>query len=174
MVEFAGWDGWQVHDEAGRRKYLSSVERVRFLQAADTLAPATRTFCHVLVYAGCRISEALALTVHHVDTDRMRLTIRTLKRRRVVFRHVPMPEATIRMLFTLPLDADGRFWTMHRATAWRAVKATMFRAGVTGPMASPKGLRHGFGICAADHNMSPEPDSALVGPRLSDHDCCLP
>jgi integrase len=57
------------------------------------------------------------------------------------------------MLHALPPDVDGRLWSMHRATAWRVVKATMQRAAITGPMACPKGLRHGFGICAAGHNV---------------------
>jgi integrase len=99
------------------------------------------------------LSEALALTIHHVDADRLTLTIRTLKRRRTVFRTVPVPQALIGMLCALPLDTGGRFWPMHRATAWRTVKATMQRAGITGPMACPKGLRHGFGIRAAGHNV---------------------
>ena len=34
-------------------------------------------------YVGCRISEALALTPHHVDAEPFTLTIRTLKRRRL-------------------------------------------------------------------------------------------
>ncbi len=62
MTAFAGWDSWQVHDQAGRRKYLSADERARFLRAADRLAPAARALCHVLAVAGCRVSEALALT----------------------------------------------------------------------------------------------------------------
>jgi integrase len=104
-------------------------------------------------YAGCRVSEALALTIHHVDAERLTLTIKTLKRRRTVFRTVPVPQAMVDMLHALPLDTGGRLWLMHRATAWRLVKATMHRAGIAGPMACPKGLRHGFGICAAGHNV---------------------
>ncbi|HEY5081404.1 MAG TPA: hypothetical protein VII91_05685, partial [Bauldia sp.] len=53
------------------------------------------------------------------------LTIKTLKRRRLVFRTVPVPEATIAMLRKLPRDEPGQFWPMHRVTAWRVVKATM-------------------------------------------------
>ncbi|MEJ0047155.1 MAG: site-specific integrase [Rhodospirillales bacterium] len=115
--------------------------------------PSMRALCSVLAYSGCRISEALALTTHHVDVERMALTIRTLKRRRVIFRVVPVPAATIDMLHALQTDLDGRFWRVHRATAWRMVKGTMFRAGVSGPMCCPKGLRHGFGIRAASHNV---------------------
>ena len=173
MTASEEWQGWQVHDEAGRRKYLSGAERARFLTAADRLAPPMQALCQVspvqgdqrvaaqaghcqvLAYAGCRISEALALTIHQVDAERLALTIRTLKRRRAVFRVVPVPKSVIDRLHTLPLGEDGRFWPMHRVTAWRVVKATMRRAGIAGPMACPKGLRHGFGVRAAGHNVPP-------------------
>ena len=153
MGAFRTWDAWQIHDSNGRRKYLSSDERARFLLAADSLAPTKRALCHVLAYAGCRISEALALTMHQVDGERLALTFRTLKRRRTVYRVVPVPQTTIEMLRALPASDDGRIWRPHRVTAWRLVKATMARAGITGPMACPKGLRHGFGIRAAGRNV---------------------
>jgi integrase len=152
-MAFNSWNRWQVLDEAGRRKYLSAGERARFLSAANRLEPQRRALCYVLAYAGCRISEALTLTVHHVDWERGTLTVRTLKRRRTVFRAVPVPPATLDMLRELAPDEEGRFWTMHRVTAWRVVKRTMCRAGISGPMACPKGLRHGFGMCAAGHNV---------------------
>jgi integrase len=153
MAALAIGEGWQIHDAAGRRKYLSSDERTRFLRAADSLSPRRRALCHVLAYAGCRISEALALTVHHVDAERLTVTIRTLKRRRLFYRAVPVPQVMIELLRRLPADADGRLWPMHRVTAWRVIKATMLRAGIAGPMACPKGLRHGFGIRAADRSV---------------------
>jgi integrase/recombinase XerD len=81
------------------------------------------------------------------------VTLRTLKRRKLAFRTVPVPQSLIEMLRRLHTTADGRFWTMHRTTAWRIVKAMMRRAGVAGPMACPKGLRHGFGIRAADRSV---------------------
>jgi integrase/recombinase XerD len=153
MAAFAIGEGWQIHDAAGRRKYLSNDERARFLRAADFLSPRSLALCHALAYAGCRISEALALTAHHVDAERLTVTIRTLKRRRLVYRAVPVPQAMIKLLRELPVGADGRFWPMHRVTAWRIIKATMRRAGIAGPMACPKGLRHGFGIRAADRSV---------------------
>ena len=150
MAVFAVGEGWHIRDAAGRRKYVSSAERAGFLRAADQLALRDRALCHTLAYAGCRISEALALTLHHVDAERFTVTLRTLKRRKLVFRTVPVPESLIEMLYRLPITPDGRFWPIHRTTAWRVIKATMRHAGVTGPMASPKGLRHGFGIREAD------------------------
>lgn len=155
MATFAGGEGWQIYDAAGRRKYLSSDERARFLRAADCLSPANRTLSYVLAYAGCRVSEALSLTVHHIDPERLTVTVKTLKRRRRIFRAVPMPRTVIEMLLRLPVGEDGRFWLMHRSTAWRIVKGTMLRAGISGPMACPKGLRHSFGIRAADRSVPP-------------------
>lgn len=152
-MEPRNWPHWQVHDDHGRRKYLSRDERSRFLQAANILAPVRQAFCYVLAYAGCRVSEALALSLGDVDPDRLTLTIRTLKRRRAVFRVIPVPRQLIDMLAALPLGPGRRLWTMHRTTAWRLVSATMTRAGIFGPMACPKGLRHGFGITAASHDV---------------------
>lgn len=153
MVGFHRAENWQVLDDTGRRKYLSSDERARFLASADRLPPSSRALCHVLAYTGCRVSEALALTIHHLDPELGTLTFRTLKRRRRCFRTVPVPPPVLAMLTALPISADGRFWTMHRATAWRLIKAVMERSAVAGPMASPKGLRHGFGIRAAGCNV---------------------
>jgi len=146
---------WQVYDDAGRRKYLNSVERARFLAAADRLDPAPRALCHTLIFTGCRISEALPLTLFQLDAERGALTVRTLKRRQVTFRSVPIPATLVTLLLRLPHQADGSFWTIHRATAWRLVKRTMARAGITGPMACCRGLRHGFGIRAAGCNVPP-------------------
>jgi integrase len=155
MSGLAQLHGWQIHDPAGRRKYLSAGERSRFLMAADSLPPPERALCQVLVYAGCRVSEAHALTGEHIEAESMTLRFRTLKRRRLVFRVVPVPEALVTALRRLPRAEDGRLWAMHRATAWRVVKQTMRRAGIQGPMACPKGLRHGFGMCAAGSHVPP-------------------
>ena len=39
-------------------------------------------------------------------------------------------------------------WKLSRATAHRKVVAVMTAAGISGPQACPKGLRHGFGMAA--------------------------
>jgi hypothetical protein len=43
---------------------------------------------------------------------------------------------------------DIRLWPWSRMTGWRAVHAVMAAAGLKGVPASPKGLRHGFGVAA--------------------------
>ncbi len=152
-MAFSDGERWQIHDEAGRRKYLTQDEFARFLSAARRLSPPMLALCHLIAYSGCRVSEALALTVQQLDMDRLAITFRTLKRRRPVFRIVPIPADTAQLILNLPHEADGRLWAVHRVTAWRTVKATMIRAGIAGPMSSPKGLRHCFGMRAAGHNV---------------------
>jgi integrase len=39
-------------------------------------------------------------------------------------------------------------WDFGRTTAWKKVLEVMKAAGVKGPQATPKGLRHGFGVAA--------------------------
>lgn len=146
---------WQAHDATGRRKYVTEDERRRFLAVADRLAPGWRALCYVLAYTGCRISEALDLTVHQLDHHAGTMTFRTLKRRRPVFRTMPVPRPLILMLLALPPRPDGRFWHSHRTTAWRKISSAMRFAGIDGPMASCKGLRHGFGLRAAAAGVPP-------------------
>jgi integrase len=145
---------WQVHDDTGRRKYVSAEERRRFLSAADLLAPDMRALAYVLAYSGCRISEALELGPHRLDPDAGALVLRTLKRRRLAFRRVPVPPWLLAMLLDFS-TSDDRFWRLHRATAWRCMKCAMASAGINGPMATCKGLRHGFGIHAAACGVPP-------------------
>ena len=58
-----------------------------------------RTFCGVLHATGCRVSEALALTAERVDLAGRVVVFESLKkRRRGVFRAVPVPPALLDML----------------------------------------------------------------------------
>ncbi len=45
-------------------------------------------------------------------------------------------------------DSPPPLWDFGRTTAWKHVIAVMKAAGVKGPQATPKGLRHGFGVAA--------------------------
>lgn len=137
---------WQVHNEAGRRKYLNTEERARFLAIAERMQPRVCALCHVLAFTGCRITEALRLTPFQLN-DGM-LTLATLKRRKRHFRLVPVPMAVEVMLRALPGDGASPYFPWHRATAWRYVKHVMQCAGVDGPMACCKGMRHTFGMYA--------------------------
>ncbi len=145
-----------LYGRRGQRKYLTSDERRRFLDAADRHPrPEIRTLCHVLALTGCRISEALALTGECIIIDDCVIVLRTLKRRRgiVAFREVPVPRSLIVMLVQVHelrrSSPSRRLWPLSRSRAWQLVKEVMDEAGIgPGVHASPKGLRHGFGVRA--------------------------
>ena len=145
-----------IHDSAGGRKYLTGAEHTRFLAAADLAPRDVRAFCHTLAWSGCRISEALALTGERVDVTAGAIIFETIKkRRRGVFRTVPVPPELATML-DLVFGVRGLrgpaarelLWSWSRSTAWRRVKEVLAVAGIAGVQASPKGLRHALGVAA--------------------------
>ena len=149
----------RLYDSRGQRKYLTPAEQKEFLQAAEDAPEHVRTFCATLVYTGCRISEALALTADRVDFGDGVLVLESLKkRRRGVFRAVPVPTVLLNNLDMVHdlrsarRKADRGFgvhlWDWSRTTAWRRVCEIMQAAGIEGLHATPKGLRHAFGIKA--------------------------
>ena len=142
----------QLYDSSGRRKYLTPGERDAFLQSADGAPSAVGTFCGVLAHTGCRISEALALTAARVDNSGGVIVFESLKKRRKgVFRAVPVPGAfldTLAAVHDLAGIGDERLWNWSRTTAWRRVREIMEAAEIRGLYATPKGVRHGFGIKA--------------------------
>lgn len=151
--------GMQLHTADGARKYLTAGEREAFLHAAERADRQARTLCMTLAYAGCRLSEALALTVDRVDLAAGVLVIESLKKRRTgIYRAVPVPPALLDALDLVHgirerqsrrgKGRGERLWPWSRMTGWRAVHAIMAVAGLDGPQASPKGLRHGFGVAA--------------------------
>lgn len=159
----------QLFDAAGNRKYLSPSERQRFEQAANAADGDTATFCLMLLYTGCRISEAVNLRVRHIDLDAQAVTFETLKQRRDgVYRQVPLPEdylTSLRHIHDLekrqanPKTRNQFIWTSiwknkpkqwTRKTAYSHVMGVMEAAGLEGIKATPKGLRHGFAIACLD------------------------
>ncbi len=83
------------------------------------------------------------------------MIFRTLKRRKTVFRAVPVPPELMSALRQLAKNRreDASLWRWRRPTAWRHVKEVMEAAGISGAHATPKGLRHGFGVANAEKNV---------------------
>ena len=150
----------ELFDQRGRRLYLTTDERRAFLAAAEQAERRTRTLCFCLAYTGCRISEALELTAERVDLEAGVIVFESLKkRRRGVYRAVPVPPAVLDALDLVhgvreaQRGKEGgrgqRLWSWARSTAWLRVQGVIHAAGIkNGPHASPKGLRHGFGVAA--------------------------
>jgi len=154
---------FSLFSSSGVRKYLTASERRRFQRAIEDLDPPQRLFCVVLMWSGGRISEVLALTPAAIDLDGGDVALLTLKRRQKgVVRQIPLPGLVIRDLareFHLrvlqgdPAQAQRRLWPWSRTTAWRLIKKVMARALVITDAASPKGLRHTFGVSAFQANV---------------------
>lgn len=147
-----------LYDREGNRKYLMRAERDAFLAAAQRMPSAVRTFCLTLAYTGARVSEVLALTPQRIDPTAGIVVVESLKkRRRGRYRAVPIPMDLIHELDRVhgikaardqPERARQRVWPWSRTTGWNRTKACMALAGIHGPPASPKGLRHAFGVVA--------------------------
>ncbi|MEL7444342.1 MAG: site-specific integrase [Pseudomonadota bacterium] len=141
-------DPASLFDYHGRRKYLNAEERERFADAAAAFGIKIEALCLLLHFTGCRISEALALCPVHLDPAENIVILQTLKqRKRGVFRTVPVPSALMCKLQACCGDEDNApIFGWHRSTAWEKVCAVFERAGISGPQATPRGARHGFGI----------------------------
>ena len=155
MTQAHGSDGSSLYGRDGARKYLNQDERGRVIVAAEALRRDQALFALMLVWTGARVSEVLALTPASFQIERGIVALRTLKRRKHAVREVPIPPELMHALdsaFGLssaqrdPHSADERLWPWHRVTAWRFIKGVMLRAGIGGRRASPRGLRHAFGV----------------------------
>ena len=148
-------------DSRGRRLYLTAEERKAFITEANRQPRNVRTFCLVLAYSGCRISEALSLTPEHFDFPNKAIIFKTLKKRhRNDHRAVPMPSGTLDTLNMVhglqealkrkrEHDRNKPLWAWSRTTAYRRVKEVMEKARIAeGAHRCPKGLRHAYGVHA--------------------------
>ena len=140
---------------AAGRLYVTAEERGRFLAAARAYERTDlATFATTLAYTGCRISEALAVRAADIDLEQLSIRFRTLKRRVDHWREIPIPEAHVRELELVhhlrtvqrTRRANQRLWPIGRSTASRHIDILMHRAGIHGPQASAKGLRHGYAV----------------------------
>jgi integrase/recombinase XerD len=152
-----------IYDRAGNRKYLTAGERTAFLRSANTLSPDVRTFCQILAFTGARVSECLAITTGRIDVSAKMVVLESLKkRRRGVFRAIPLPDDLLTELARVhglvdqggsPNMRNQRLWPWCRTFAWMQVKEAMALARVIGPQATPKGLRHAFAVAALQNGV---------------------
>lgn len=144
---------WTMFNLDGQRKYLTQSETMRFLAEARRDDPSVHVFCWLIAVTGCRISEALALTPANIDFEAGIIVFESLKkRRRNVYRSIPVPQSLLQslraMLRKQRLREGERLWAWSRMTGYRRIRDVMERARLNGAYASPKGLRHAFGVSA--------------------------
>ena len=142
-----------IYNDLGDRKYLTLDEWKSFLGAADGGNPENSTFCRFLAFTGCRISEALQVTPRAIDPELNAIRIRSLKKKdKSHVRSVPITEEFLKELQSLSahssIHEDEKIWRWSRTKAWMIVKRAMSEAELHGEFATPKGLRHSFGVHA--------------------------
>ena len=158
--------GMRLYNDSDERLYINAAERARFIDAAQNVPEHMRTFCLTLLYTGCRLSEARALTTSSLQEGDNLLAFRSLKKRgQHHIREIPIPVSLVQSLARLgrktenakdggPKNNPSCLWAsetggpIDRITAYRWVKGVMQWANIHGPLACPKGLRHGYGIHA--------------------------
>jgi len=134
---------------SSERKYLTPEERLRFYEHAQEISNLThKILCMVLLYTGCRISEATHIRRGDIDPHFEILTIRTLKQRKVKReRKVRVPDFLVEMLQEQIATVKGtRLLSFSRWTGRRIVKRYMAEINIDGVKATPKGLRHAYAM----------------------------
>ena len=162
-------DAAYLYDALGRRLYLAPGERDAFLRTALGQDRLVRTFCSLLYYTGCRISEALHLTPRRVDFADQVIIVESLKKRRKgVYRAIPVPPSlldTFDMVHGLKEiqrrgrrhELDRPLWSWSRTTAWRRVVAVMKEADIAaGPHRGPQGTAPRLCYPCAQQRRTPE------------------
>ena len=152
---------------------MTAEERTRFLAAVRAHPrPTVQTLARTLALTGCRVSEALSIRACDVDLAAAELRIATLKRRRAAWRAVPVPEDLVHALELVhrlrraQASSRGRtrvLWPITRQSANRQVGALMREAGIEGPQACPRGLRHSYGVAAVTAGVPLPTVAAVLG-----------
>lgn len=144
----------RLYNDKSERLYINADERIRFLEALNSESDDIRAFCLTLFYTGCRLSEARELRFSSIQPKARLISFRSLKKRKQHhIREIPVPQELIDALDGLPRQLGLPIWTVDgqkvsRVSAYRWVKRIMVKAGIHGPQATAKGLRHGYGIHA--------------------------
>lgn len=146
-----------LYAAGGQRKYVNGAERKKLASALAKLPQSERLFVQAFLWTGARVSEILSISPDSCQLEGAIVAVRTLKRRRFIVREIPVPRRFMRELDrSFGLRAKQRnarlasvpIWRFHRVTGWRLIKSVMAVAGITGVRASPRGLRHSFGVGA--------------------------
>lgn len=146
----------RLYSTQAKRLYVNEAERIMFRAFAELQRPEKKFLCLILFYTGCRISEALNLRLCDIQIDEGCIAVKSLKKRdKHHVRQVPVPYSLLHDIHVEFKDnhADIRLFSYCRTTAWTYVKDVMNYAGIEGQHATPKGLRHSFGVHCAFANI---------------------
>lgn len=150
----ANHSAMRLYSNDYERLYLNRSERERFLRQTIKASSEIRFLGLILLYTGCRLSEALNIQAVDIQWSEGIVAIKSLKKRNTKhIREVPVPFAFLDGLQKPHHGSKQKLVDMSRTTAWRGIKAVMHKTGITGTHATPKGLRHSFGVHCAFSNI---------------------
>jgi len=140
----------QVSDESSTAG-LTAAELVVLLDAADAHSPRAAALISVLVFTGCRISEALGAELTDYRHDRGHRVLR-IRRKGGKRASVALPPATVRALDDLigertsgPIFLSRTGGPLAYKTAYDLIKRLAKTAGIpSADLIKPHSLRHGF------------------------------
>lgn len=144
-----------LYSRQSKRLYLNRSERAKLEEIAADEQPPVRCLILVLLYTGCRLSEALNIKSSDIQSSEGLIAIRSLKKRDIHHvRELAVPLNIVKQLIALVSSKSAeRLFSQSRTTAWRQIKSAMAKAGIVGEHATPKGLRHSFGVHCAFNNV---------------------
>lgn len=158
--------------EATQKSFTPDEER-RLLHAMKQAEPSTRLLCELLYLTGCRLSEALAIRLDCLDTERHLVVFHTLKQRdKPMLRAVPVPQSFLQRLVALPTAPDGRFWAFSRWTARRRIQDVLAQAGIPEAIAHSKTFRHSYNDRGRLQGIPDHVRRALLGHRTQRANDC--
>lgn len=146
---------YKLVNSNGQRKYLTVEERKKFIANTENTLPTARTYCRMVAYTGCLLSEALNMKYSDIDFKRKTITIYSLKKRNgLPQRSVPIPDSLLNELQIVHQKIgnesedtnDYKLWSWGRKTGYKKIKAVMEQSNVLGICANSYGLRHSYGI----------------------------
>lgn len=125
----------RLYSKQANRLYLNEAERIRFRAFAELQREDKQFLCLILLYTGCRISEALNLRLCDIQIDEGCIAINSLKKRdKQHIRQVPVPYSLLRDIHVQFKDTDPKLklFSMSRTTAWTYIKQVMSYAQIEG------------------------------------------
>lgn len=161
----------QIYDKDGKRLYLTENERKSFFLASENAKTKQgRTACRFLYYTGCRPTELIKVQSDHIDPITQTVRIQTAKKRKkkdpktgkeivkIHWREIPLPASFLDELNLIhdiktQKGKPVKLWGWTTRNVWWHVSNVMKTANISGEHASPKGLRHAFGIACVMKNV---------------------
>ena len=127
----------RLYSPQGERLYINASERICFEKMARKQPERIKLFCLILLYTGCRVSEAINLTRRDFQLTESIVSINSLKKRdEHHMREIPVPKHLIKAVEAYLAVAHEhpqyQPWNIHRGTAWDWVKAVMKEANIVG------------------------------------------